>query len=306
MGRYLLQRLVQSVGVLLGVSIVVFLLIRLVPGDPVSVMLPEAASDEQRAQLRQELGLDRPVPVQYLYFLARAAQGDLGTSLFFSKPAVEILADALPYTLLLAGVALALALSLAIPLGILSAVRRDSIWDFLAMGLAMIGQSVPPFWLGLVLMSVFAVSLGWLPTTGSGGPEHLVLPAVTLGAYLMALTTRLVRSGMLDVLSEDYIRTARMKGLSERVVLGRHALVNLMIPVITVVGLQLGALLGGAVITETVFAWPGVGTVVYRAISSRDYPLIQAAVLMLSVFFVFLNLLVDVLYAYLDPRIQYR
>lgn len=306
MTRYVIRRLLQSIGVVLGVSVVVFFLIRLIPGDPVMVMLPESASPEQRAALRQELGLDQPIPVQYAYFLGRAARGDLGKSLFYGKPAVEVLLHAFPNTLLLAASALALVLIFAIPLGILSAIKRDSPWDFAGMGLAMVGQSVPPFWLGLMLISFFAVTLKWLPTTGIGGPEHLVLPSITLGAYLMALSTRLVRSGMLDVLSEDYIRTARAKGLGEYVVLARHALPNLLIPVVTIVGLQLGALLGGAVITETVFAWPGVGTIVYRAIAARDYPLMQAAVLMLSVFFVFLNLAVDLIYAYLDPRIRYR
>ena len=306
MTRYIIRRLLQSIGVVLGVSVVVFFLIRLIPGDPVMVMLPESASPEQRAALRQELGLDHPIAVQYAYFIARAVRGDLGNSLFYGKPALEVLLQAFPNTLLLASTALSLVLVFAIPLGIFSAIKRDSLWDLAGMALAMVGQSLPPFWLGLILMSFFSVTLGWLPTTGIGGPEHLVLPSVTLGAYLMALSTRLVRSGMLDVLSEDYIRTARAKGLTDYLVLARHALPNLLIPVVTIVGLQLGALLGGAVITETVFAWPGVGTIVYRAIAARDYPLMQAAVLMLSVFFVFLNLLVDVTYAYLDPRIRYR
>jgi ABC-type dipeptide/oligopeptide/nickel transport system permease component len=306
MTRYIIRRLLQSIGVVFGVSIVVFSLIRLIPGDPVMVMLPESASPEQRAALREELGLDHPIAVQYAFFLIRAVQGDLGNSLFYSKPAVGVLLNAFPNTLVLATAALSLVLVFAIPLGILSAIKRDSVWDLGAMALAMVGQSIPPFWLGLILMSFFSVTLGWLPTTGIGGPEHLVLPSVTLGAYLMALSTRLVRSGMLDVLGEDYIRTARAKGLSDYFVLVRHALPNLLIPVVTIVGLQLGALLGGAVITETVFAWPGIGTIVYRAIAARDYPLMQAAVLMLSVFFVFLNLAVDLLYAYLDPRIRYR
>ncbi len=306
MARYIIRRLLQSIGVVLGVSVIIFFLIRLIPGDPVMVMLPESASPEQRAALRAELGLDQPTPVQYAYFLSRAVRGDLGKSLFYGKPAVEILLNAFPNTLLLASAALALVLVFAIPLGILSAVKRDSPWDFAGMALAMVGQSLPPFWLGLMLMSVFAVTLKWFPTTGIGTPAHLVLPAITLGAYLMALSTRLVRSGMLDVLSEDYVRTARSKGLSSYLVLSRHALPNLLIPVVTIVGLQLGSLLGGAVITETVFAWPGVGTIVYRSIAARDYPLMQAAVLMLSVVFVFLNLAVDLIYAYIDPRIRYR
>jgi len=303
---YLWRRLPQSLGVVLGVSAVVFFLIRLIPGDPAMLMLPDGAPQAQIEQLRRELGLDRAVVLQYVVFLGRAVRGDLGRSLFFDKPALAIIGAAIPNTLLLASCALGLALALAIPIGILSAVKRDSAWDTVGMGLATLGQSLPPFWLGLMLMSVFAVALRWLPTTGMGTPAHLVLPSVTLGTYIMALTTRLVRSGMLDVLSEDYIRTARSKGLPERRVFLRHALRNLLIPIVTVVGLQLGSLLGGAIITETVFAWPGVGTVVYRAIGSRDYPLIQAAVLVVSVYFIFINLAVDLLYTYLDPRIRYR
>jgi ABC-type dipeptide/oligopeptide/nickel transport system permease component len=306
MTGYVVRRLVQAVGVVLGVSIVVFCLVRLVPGDPARIMLPEGAPEEQVQAMRRILGLDRPIPVQYVIFLGQAARGDLGTSLFYGEPTVKVLLDHLPATLQLAGAALALSLLVAIPVGVISAVRRDTVWDFLGMGLALLGQSVPAFWLGLMLILVFAVYLGVLPPSGMGGPDHLVLPAVTLGAYLMSLTTRLTRSGLLDVLHEDYVRTARAKGLPERRVVYGHALRNALIPLVTVVGLQLGALLGGAVITETVFAWPGVGTVVFTAINARDYPLIQAAVLMLSLFFVFINLAVDLIYAYLDPRIHYR
>lgn len=305
MVHYLLRRLAQSVGVVLGVSVVVFVLIRLIPGDPVDSLLPETAPAEQRVRLRQELGLDRPLPAQYILFLNRTVRGDLGQSLFFKRPVMSIILHALPNTLLLAGAALAFALAVAIPLGILAAVKRDTLWDYIGMALAIVGQSIPPFWLGLMLILLFGVTLQWLPTTGSGGPQYLVLPTITLGAYIMALSTRLVRSSMLDVLAEDYVRTARAKGLTERGLQVRHALPNLLIPLVTVIGLQLGALLGGAIITETVFAWPGVGTVVYRAISARDYPLIQGAVLLLSIVFVFINLAVDLLYTYLDPRIRY-
>jgi peptide/nickel transport system permease protein len=306
MTAYLLRRLVQSILVVVGVSIIVFVLIRLIPGDPTIVLLGESASEEQRAAYREQLGLDRPLPVQYVYFVSNAIRGDLGDSLFFKEPALSLLWKAMPETLLLTGASLALALLVAVPLGIVSAVRRDSIWDYIAMGLATLGQSIPPFWLGLMLMYILAVRVKIFPTTGFNGPEYLVLPAITLGAYLMALTTRLVRSSMLEVLSDDFIRTARAKGLNGWAVIVRHALPNVLLPVITVVGLQLGALLGGAVITETIFAWPGVGTVVYRAISARDYPLIQASVLLLSVFFVFINLMVDLLYAWADPRIRFQ
>jgi peptide/nickel transport system permease protein len=302
---YIIRRLIQAVGVVVGVSIVVFCLVRLIPGDPARIMLPEGAPEEQVQAMRRILGLDRPIPVQYMLFVAQAAGGDLGRSLFYGQPATKVLFDHLPPTLQLAGAALALSLLVAIPVGVLSAVRRDSLWDFLGMGLALVGQSVPAFWLGLMLIIIFAVFLGVLPSSGIGGLEHLVLPAITLGAYMMSLTTRLVRSGLLDVLHEDYVRTARAKGLAERAVVYGHALRNVLIPLVTVVGLQMGALLSGAIITETVFAWPGVGTVVFTAINARDYPLIQAAVLMLSLFFVVINLAVDLIYAYLDPRIHY-
>jgi ABC-type dipeptide/oligopeptide/nickel transport system permease component len=212
----------------------------------------------------------------------------------------------MPATLQLSAAALLFSLSVAIPVGILSALKRDTIWDYLGTNLAMLGQALPPYWLGIMLILVFSVNLGWFPTSGRGTVSHLVLPAVTLGSVLMALVTRLVRSGMLDVLGEDYIRTARAKGLRERRVIVRHALRNILIPLVTVVGLQLGALFGGAVITESIFAWPGVGRLALQAISARDYPLVQAAVLMISVVYVFLNLAVDLLYVYLDPRIRYE
>lgn len=305
MANYIVRRLIQSVGLVLGVSIVVFTLVRLIPGDPARAMLSDSASSEQVAAMRRQLGLDQPIPIQYLVFLRQALRGDLGKSLFYGQPTVAVLLSHLPATLLLAGAALAFALVVAVPIGVLSAVRRDSPWDYLGMGLALLGQSIPAFWLGLMLVLVFAVYLGILPSSGMGGPTHLVLPAVTLGAYLMSLTTRLVRSGLLDVLHEDYVRTARAKGLTERRVVYGHAMRNVLIPLVTVLGLQLGTLLGGAVITETIFAWPGVGTLVYTAINARDYPLIQTTVLMLSVFFVFINLAVDLLYAYLDPRIHH-
>ena len=238
-------------------------------------------------------------------FLGQALRGDLGRSLFYGESTVSVVRGHLPATLLLGAAALAFALLVAVPVGALSSVRRDTPWDYVGMVVALLGQSVPAFWLGLMLVLVFAVYLGVLPASGMGGPQHLVLPAITLGAYLMSLTTRLVRSGLLDVLHEDYVRTARAKGLANRRVVYGHAMRNVLIPLVTVLGLQVGTLLGGAVITETIFAWPGVGTLVYTAINARDYPLIQAAVLMLSVFFVFINLAVDLLYAYIDPRIHH-
>lgn len=306
MAAYIRRRLLQSIFVVWGVSVLVFFLLRLAPGDPVLMLLAESASPEQIAAARAKWGLDQPIPVQYAVFLGRALRGDLGDSLFFQQPAIEVLFERMPATLQLSGAALLFSLLVAIPMGILSALKRDTIWDYLGTGLAMLGQAIPPYWLGIMLILLFSVSLGWFPTSGRGTLSHLVLPAITLGSVLMALVTRLVRSGMLDVLSEDYVRTARAKGLVERTVIVRHALRNILIPLVTVIGLQLGALFGGAVITESIFAWPGVGRLALQAISARDYPLVQAAVLVISIVYVFLNLAVDLLYVYLDPRIRYE
>jgi peptide/nickel transport system permease protein len=304
MARYIVQRLLQAILVLWGVSLIVFFLLRLAPSDPITLLLSETASPEQIAEARHELGFDRPVYVQYLVFVERVLHGDLGRSLFYKEPALDVVLRSLPNTLLLGGIAFALSIAVALPVGIVSALRRDSIWDYLGIGLALIGQAAPPYWLGIMLILVFSVKLRILPTSGSFGPEYLVLPSVTLAAVLMPIVTRLVRSGMLEVLHEDYVRTARAKGLRERAVVGTHALRNMLIPLVTVLGLQLTSLLGGAVIIEQVFAWPGVGRVAVSAISSRDYPIVQASVLVVSTAFVFMNLFVDVLYAWLDPRIR--
>lgn len=306
MGAYIRRRLLQSVIVIWGISLIVFFLLRLAPGDPVTMLLAETASPEQIAEARAKWGLDKPIYVQYWVFLTKAVTGDLGNSLFFQQPALKVLLERMPATLQLSAAALLFSLSVAIPVGILSALKRDTIWDYLGTNLAMLGQAIPPYWLGIMLILLFSVNLGWFPTSGRGTVRHLVLPAITLGSVLMALVTRLVRSGMLDVLGEDYVRTARAKGLTERSVIVRHALRNILIPLVTVIGLQLGALFGGAVITESIFAWPGVGRLALQAINARDYPLVQASVLVISVVYVFLNLAVDLLYVYLDPRIRYE
>jgi peptide/nickel transport system permease protein len=306
MGRYIQRRLLQSVVVVWGVSVLVFFLLRLAPGDPVTLLLAETASPEQIAAAKEKWGLNDPIPMQYGVFLSHALRGDLGDSLFFQQPAMEVLLERMPATLQLSAAALFFSLSVAIPVGMLSALKRDSFWDYLGTGLAMLGQAIPPYWLGIMLILLFSVTLGWFPTSGRGTVWHLVLPAITLGSVLMALVTRLVRSGMLDVLGEDYVRTARAKGLAARTVIIRHALRNILIPLVTVVGLQLGALFGGAVITESIFAWPGVGRLALQAINARDYPLVQASVLFISVVYVFLNLAIDILYVYLDPRIRYE
>lgn len=304
MTAYITSRLLQATVVLWGVSVIVFSLLRLAPSDPVTLMLAETASPGQIDEARHKLGFDQPITTQYLLFMSRALQGDLGESLFYKEPALTVILGALPRTLVLGGVAFVLSLAVAIPVGILSALHRDTVWDYLGVGLALIGQATPPYWLGIMLILLFSVNLHLLPTSGSFGPQHLVLPAVTLAAVLMPVVTRLVRSGMLDVLHEDYLRTARAKGLRERAVIGQHALRNMLIPLVTVLGLQLPALLGGAVIIEQVFGWPGVGQIAVNAISSRDYPVVQADVLVVSAAFVFVNLLVDLTYAWLDPRIR--
>jgi len=301
---YLVRRGVQALIVIWGVSVIVFALVRLAPSDPVTLMLSESATPQQIAEARHQMGFDQPIFVQYGVFVQHALQGDLGQSIYFKEPALGVVLKALPKTLLLGGVAFALSLAVAVPVGVLSALRRDSLWDYLAISVALVGQAIPPYWLGIVLILIFSVNLHLLPTSGSFGPQYVVLPAVTLAAVLMPLVTRLVRSGMLDVLHEDYLRTARAKGLPERAVILGHALRSMLIPLVTVLGLQLSALLGGAVVIEQVFGWPGVGQIAVNAISSRDYPIVQATVLVVSTAFVFMNLAVDALYAWLDPRIR--
>ena len=306
MSRYVLRRILQSIVVLIGVSIVVFLLARLAPGDPATLMLAETAGPEQIAAAREHYGFNDPLYEQYWLFISRAVQGDFGDSLYYKEPALGVVMEAFPETVKLAFVAFLLAVGIALPLGVLAAIKRDTIWDFLAVGLSVLGQAAPSYWIGILLILFFSVRLQWLPSSGDYGPEYIILPAITLAALLMAVLTRLTRAGMLDVLSEDYVRTARSKGLQEQSVLVRHALRNAMIPLITVMGLQLGSLLGGTVIVEQVFAWPGVGRLAINAISARDYPVIQAVVFIVSVVFVLVNLAVDLLYGVLDPRIRHQ
>ena len=303
MTAYIVQRLLLAVLVVFGVSIVTFFLTFL-SGDPAVLMLPPDASAEQIARFRSEWGFDRPIIVQYGNFLWRALQGDMGTSLRHGTPALPLIAERLPATLQLTVTAMLLAVALAIPLGVISATQRGSPIDLLTMTVALVGQAVPNFWLSIMGILLFSVTLGWLPTSGRGSVLHIVMPAGVLAIGLMALLTRLARSTMLEVLSEDYVRTARAKGLRERVVLSRHALRNALIPLVTVIGLQFGYILGGAVVIETVFTWPGVGLFTIQAISNRDYPVVQASVLILSSAVVLINLLVDLLYGVLDPRIR--
>jgi peptide/nickel transport system permease protein len=303
MRAYVVSRLATAVLVVFGVSIVSFFLTFLT-GDPAEIMLPPGATGEQIARFRAEWGFDDPIPVQYWRFVSRAVQGDFGTSLRHGQPALPLIRDRLPATLQLTLTAIVLAICLAVPLGLLSATHRGSSIDLAAMLVALVGQSVPNFWLAIMMILLFAVSWGLLPTSGRGGWEHVVMPATAIAINLMALLTRLVRSTMLEVLSEDYVRTARAKGLRELAVIGGHALRNALIPLVTVVGLQFGYILGGAVVIETVFTWPGVGLFTIPAIVNRDYPVVQASVFILATAVVLINLLVDLAYGWLDPRIR--
>jgi peptide/nickel transport system permease protein len=303
MARAIVVRLVQAVPALVGVTLVVFLLLH-ASGDPAQVLLPQGASPAELEAFRAAYGLDQPLPVQYGRFLLNAAHGDLGTSFAYHEPTLSVLLRRLPATVDLALAAVVLAAVVALPAGILAALHRNSPLDQAVMLASALGQSVASFWLGLMLILLFAVQWGLLPASGTGSPAHLVLPAFTLSTFLIALLARLVRSAMLEVLGRDYLRTARAKGLSERAVVLRHALRNALIPIVTVVGVSLSNLMGGAVITETVFAWPGIGTLMYDSVIRRDYPMVLTVVFFVAVVFVVVNLLVDLLYTVIDPRIR--
>jgi ABC-type dipeptide/oligopeptide/nickel transport system permease component len=300
---FVLRRLLLAVPVLLGVVFVIMLTIDLLPGDAVALMLGEHATPEAVAKLRDHLGLDKPFAVRYLDYVARVARGDLGRSIQQNRPVAAELADAWPATLQLTLAALAIATLLGVAAGVASAVWPNSVFDALARLGSLFGLSMPIFWTGLVLIVVFSLWLNWLPVGGAGTPAHLVLPAVTLALPSVAMLARMTRSAVLDVLREDYVRTARAKGVGEAWVLGRHALRNAFIPIVTLLGLQTGQLMGGAVLTETVFSWPGLGRLMVKAIFARDYVLLQGAVLVFALAFVVINLLVDLSYGLLDPRV---
>ena len=305
MTQYIIRRLLQTFLVLLGVSFVAFGVMFLT-GDPSSVMAGEDWTQEMVEDFRHQMGFDRPWYVQYADFLWDAVRGDLGTSLRQRQPNLHLIIDRMPATLELAMTALLLSIVVAIPIGVISATQRGTWLDNFAMLFALFGQSMPVFWLGIMLILIFSVTLRWTPVAGRGGLEHLILPAITLGAFIMARNARMMRSSMLEVLNQDFIRTARAKGLKERIVLYRHAMSNALIPVVTLIGLQVGTLLGGTVITETIFAWPGVGRLTIQAIYGKDVPLVQASVIVLAAIFVMVNLVVDLIYTYLDPRIRLR
>ena len=303
MKAYIAGRLATALLVIFGVSVVSFFLTFLT-GDPAEIMLPPGATTEQMARFRAEWGFDKPIHEQYWRFLSRAVQGDFGVSLRHGQAALPLIAERLPATFQLTVTAMLLAIALAVPLGILSATHRGGPLDIGAMLLALVGQSVPGFWLAIMMILLFAVSWGLLPTSGRGGLEHIVMPACAIAINLMALLTRLVRSSMLEVLGEDYVRTARAKGLASAVVLSRHAFRNALIPLVTVIGLQFGYILGSAVVIETIFTWPGVGLFTIQAITNRDYPVVQASVFILATAVVLINLTVDLAYGWLDPRIR--
>lgn len=336
MGRYISRRLLNLIPVLLGITLLVFVFLHLIPGDPAVVMAGERATPEQVAALREQLGLNQPLPVQYLVFLSNLLRLNFGTSIISGVPIAEEIKTRWPATFELSVAAMLVATIIGIPAGVLAAVRKNSAVDNLTMSGSLIGVSLPVYWLGLLLVYLFAVNLQWLPPSGRISIDagfnfkpitgfyvldsllqgdfralkdvlaHLILPAITLGTIPLAILARITRSAMLEVLSQDYIRTARAKGLLERWVILKHALKNALLPVVTIIGLQFGTLLGGAILTETIFSWPGIGSWIYEGILSRDYPVVQGGVVFVAVAFVLINLLVDLSYAFFDPRIQYQ
>jgi peptide/nickel transport system permease protein len=312
MRAYITRSLLQSLIVVNGVLLIVFLMLHLT-GDPAGVLMPVDATQEDLARFRKDMGFDRPLHVQYGHFLSGHGEtnrgvlrGDFGFSYRHEVPAMGLVVEHIPATVYLALISLIIALAIAIPAGILSAVFRNTWIDHLSSVASMFGQSLPNFWMGLMLIVVFSVYLRWLPTSGYEGPQHVILPALTAGLYATARIMRMMRSTLLEVMGLDFVRTARAKGLGEASVIVRHALKNASIPVVTLVGLELGLLLSGTVVTEVVFAWPGVGFLTVDAIINQDYPVVQAAVTLLAIMFIGVNLTVDVLYAWLDPRISYR
>jgi len=299
----LLTQIIRIILVLFGISTIAFFLIHL-SGDPVLLMLPPEATQEEVEAFRRQMGFDRPLSEQYLHFLSQAVRGDFGNSLKFNQPSLEVVLERIPATLELTFYAILLSVLIAVPLGIYSAVNRNSLAENLVTVMVFLGQSMPIFWTGIMLMLLFGVKLQWLPVSGRGTWAHLIMPAFTLAVWVAPTTLRIVRSSMLEVLQQDYIRTARSKGLSEKVVIYKHALKNAAIPIITIIGFQIGKLLGGAVVTESVFAWPGVGQLVVKAIYTADYPLVQACVIVLALIVAAMNFTVDTMYRYLNPKIK--
>lgn len=305
MQRYIFWRMLQALFALMATSLLVFVVAR-GTGDPTYVMLDSWASQEDRAALATRLGLDKPLATQYVIFLSDAVRGDLGKSTRYQVPALDLVSERLPASLQLAGLAIGISLLLAVPVGVYSATRKGGLVDFIGRQVALLGQAIPPFWLGLILLMIFAVWLHWLPSAGSQRLSSVILPAVTMGWFAVAGIMRLTRSAMLDVLDTEYIKFARSKGLANRTVVWKHAFRNAMLPVVTFTAMQLVVMLAGAVVTETVFAWPGVGRLLVDSVQAKDFPVVQTIVLLLAALYIVVNLAVDVLYAYLNPRIRYQ
>ncbi|OGP62502.1 MAG: peptide ABC transporter permease [Deltaproteobacteria bacterium RBG_13_49_15] len=303
--HYVAKRLLFTIPVLIGISLLLFFMLRMLPGDPAQVLAGQMATPEEIQTIRQQLGLDRPIHIQYASFLGRLARLDLGLSARTQNPVIQEIWARLPNTILLAMTAISLACLFGIPAGILSAVRPYSWIDYIVTIAALFGISMPVFWLGLMLVVVFSVILKWLPAGGTGGWQHVILPSITLASFVVAFIARMTRATMLEALSQDYTTTARSKGLTEKTIIIKHALRNALIPIITVVGLQFGLLLGGAVLTETVFAWPGLGRLIVDSILARDYSMIQGTILIFGLLYTLVNLAVDLIYAFVDPRIRY-
>lgn len=305
MGRFIVRRLILAIPVLIGVSIIAFLILHLSPGDPAELLAGDEATQADIQMIREKFGLDQPLTTQYFRFIKGIATGDL-ISMKYEVPVIEIVGKRLKNTLILSSVAIAISVIVGIMAGILSAVHRYSWIDYVATVVALLGVSMPVFWWGLLMILLFSVNLMWLPSGGMGGLRHMIMPAIALGTASAGIIARMTRSSMLDVLQQDYITTAVAKGLKQKLVVYRHALRNALIPTVTVIGLQFGYMLAGAVLTESVFSWPGVGRLIVDSIMGRDYPVVQTALLIIALIFVLANLVVDVLYALLDPRIRYN
>ncbi len=300
--KFIIKRIGYALIVLIVISILAFLMVRLAPGSPARILLPQGATDEQIRLKEIEMGLDRPLYEQYFTYMKGLLRGDLGYSYSFNRPNLELISDRLPATLLLTLAGVFVSLLISIPLGVLGGIKRGSFIDFLAIFTALLGQSMSPVWVGVLLMLVFAVWLGWLPSTGIGTWKHIIMPAVTMGLPLAAVVTRITRAGMIDVLQEDYITATYAKGLSKGKIIFKYALKNVLIPVITIVGIQIGTFLGGAIVVEQIFSWPGIGMLCMQSILNQDFQLVQSLLLVISAMFVFINLIVDVVYSFVDPR----
>lgn len=305
MSTFILRRLILLIPTVLGVFAIVFFLLHMIPGDPVEIMLGENALQADKVKMREDLGLNLPIHRQYFRFLSCISKGDMGDSYYYGRPVLNTILERIPATVELAMAGITVAILIAIPLGIISALNKHSFIDHGAMFFSVLGFSMPNFWLGPLLIIVFSIHLGWLPVSGRGSIKSLILPAITLGTGLSAILSRMTRSSMLDVLEDEYLTCARAKGVRERSVILKHALRNGLIPIISIMGLQIGSLLSGAIITEIVFSWPGIGTLLIQSIESRDYPLTQGCVIFISIFYAVINILTDIAYAIADPRIRY-